>query len=120
MPHRIKKVIKAAWLILRNPWLLNKILEHDSTWKKYVEDKYKMPAGLPLIFSEDLFDDFNITIEPFSFLDGGSLPTDLALLKKLASMTDHCKYFEIGTWRGESVANVARVAGAMLYIKSPA
>lgn len=33
--------------------------------------------------------------------------TDLALLKSLASRIPHCKYFEIGTWRGESVINVA-------------
>jgi predicted O-methyltransferase YrrM len=35
------------------------------------------------------------------------LPTDLAILKLLASGFDECSYFEIGTWRGESVVNVA-------------
>ena len=36
--------------------------------------------------------------------------TDLALLKSLASRITHCTYFEIGTWRGESVSIVAPVA----------
>ena len=110
MLHKISKAFKAATHIVRNPWLLNYVLDSSEVRKKYIIKKYNMPAGFPVIYSEDLFDDFNVTIEPFSFLEGGSLPTDHALLKKLASLTSHCKYFEIGTWRGESVANVASVA----------
>jgi predicted O-methyltransferase YrrM len=51
--------------------------------------------------------DFSETLECFAFLDGGSLPTDIALLKSLSKQFERCKYFEIGTWRGESVVNVA-------------
>jgi len=69
-----------------------------------------MEKGFPVIMPRDLFGDFNETVSPFAFLDGGSLPTDLALLKKLARNIKDCSYFEIGTWRGESVANVATVA----------
>ncbi|MCH8331611.1 MAG: class I SAM-dependent methyltransferase, partial [Bacteroidetes bacterium] len=54
-----------------------------------------------------LFPNFSETIECFAFLDGSSLPTDIALLKSLSKRFEHCKYFEIGTWRGESVINVA-------------
>lgn len=72
--------------------------------------QYGLDQGLPVINPEELFGDFSETIEPFAFLDGGSLPTDLALLKKLARRIPDCNYFEIGTWRGESVANVASVA----------
>jgi predicted O-methyltransferase YrrM len=42
-----------------------------------------------------------------TFLDGGSLPTDMMLLAGLAEGVQGCTYFEIGTWRGESVAMVA-------------
>jgi predicted O-methyltransferase YrrM len=42
-----------------------------------------------------------------TFLDGGSLPTDMMLLAGLAEQIKDCRYFEIGTWRGESVATVA-------------
>jgi predicted O-methyltransferase YrrM len=38
------------------------------------------------------------------------LPTDIAVLRSLASWFSQCTYFEIGTWRGESIANVAAVA----------
>lgn len=49
-------------------------------------------------------------VEPFSFLDGTSLITDIVLLKSLARKFEKCNYLEIGSWRGESIANVASVA----------
>ena len=107
---KISKALRALSLIIRNPWLLNKVLEEDEYWKSEVGKKYSFQDGLPVIRAEELFGDFSETIEPFAFLDGGSLPTDLALLKKLARRFPHCSYFEIGTWRGESVANVASLA----------
>ena len=107
---RLSKSIKAICHIIRNPWLLNKILEEESIWKEKVTGKFNLPDGLPVVRPEDLFGDFTETVDPFAFLDGGSLPTDIALLKKLARRIPHCNYFEIGTWRGESVANVASVA----------
>lgn len=107
---RIFKSIKALGQIIRNPWLLNKILNDDRNWKHFAKKWPGMENGLPVIQPDELFGDFNETVEPFAFLDGGSLPTDLALLKKLARRIPDCNYFEIGTWRGESVANVAAVA----------
>jgi predicted O-methyltransferase YrrM len=52
-------------------------------------------------------------VKPFAFREGGSLPTDLALLRALARQISNCRYFEIGTWRGESAANVAEVAATV-------
>jgi predicted O-methyltransferase YrrM len=107
---KISKTINAFRLIIRNPWLLNKVLNEDENWRAKVDKNYGLESGLPVLHPNELFGDFTETIDPFAFLDGGSLPTDLALLKKLARSIPHCKYFEIGTWRGESVANVATVA----------
>jgi hypothetical protein len=56
------------------------------------------------------------TVSPYAFLEGGSTPIDLALLKALARRYDHCRYFEIGSWRGESVANVAAVAAECISL----
>ena len=107
---KISKAFRALSHLIHNPWLLNKVLEEEKYWKSEVVKKYGFQDGLPVIRAEELFGDFSETIDPFAFLDGGSLPTDLALLKKLARRFPHCSYFEIGTWRGESVANVAAVA----------
>ena len=102
--------MKATGLILRNPVLLNRVLSEPDVWKEYVIKNYEREKGLPVIQMDQVFDGEVYDVGPITFLDGGSLPTDLALLRGLASFCSECKYFEIGTWRGESVANMARVA----------
>ena len=108
---KIGKTLKALGLIIRKPILLNKVLSEPDVWKKYVIDKYNIPVGLSVVTLEQITGKSEFDLEPLTFLDGSSLPTDLALLTGLAAKVKNCSYFEIGTWRGESVANVARVAG---------
>lgn len=50
------------------------------------------------------------TVDPYTSLPGTSEPTDLALLQSICRRYKACHYLEIGSWRGESLANVARVA----------
>jgi len=107
---KLQKLLKATKLILQNPALLNKVLDAPEVKQNEVKQKYGMTEGLKTIQISDLLPNLNDTIEPFSFLDGGSTPLDLLLLKTLAKRYKECEYFEIGTWRGESVANVASVA----------
>lgn len=104
---KFKKIIRAIFEILKNPWLLNNVLSDDSVWNKHVIKKYNLKNGLPLVDINLVCPDFSETLECFAFLDGSSLPTDIALLKSLSKRFDKCRYFEIGTWRGESVINVA-------------
>ena len=108
--NKIGKFLKAIGLIAKQPSLLNNVLNDNDVWKKYVTKKYRKGPGLPVISIDDLFPDFQAELPVFAFLDGGSLPTDIALLRKLAESIKDCKYFEIGTWRGESVSNIADVA----------
>jgi len=101
------KALKALWWILRKPVLLNRVLGEEDRWCGYVEKKYRMPHGLPLVEMNRLIGDRGYELGPVTFLDGGSLPTDLMLLAGLAEGIRECSYFEIGTWLGESVATVA-------------
>ena len=107
---KIKKFFKAIILILLKPWLLNNVLNDTSEWRKYILNKYKKPDGFPVVDIVDILGDIDETIDPYAFLDGGSLPTDLVLLKNLVRSIEGCSYFEIGTWRGESIANIAPYA----------
>ncbi len=107
---KFNKLIKALLLIIKQPALLNKVLDDTDVNKKKVITKYNLPKGLKTIELTDLISDLAISIEPYCAMDGGSTPIDLALLKGLAKKKTDCYYFEIGTWRGESVANVASVA----------
>ncbi len=106
--NKFKKAIRGVFEIIKNPWLLNLVLEENTVWENKTLPNYQ--NGFPIIDLTTLFPDFSETLNTVSFLDGGSLPTDLALLKALCRKKSDSSYFEIGTWRGESVANVAEVA----------
>jgi predicted O-methyltransferase YrrM len=107
---KTRKLFKALSLIIQQPSLLNRVLDDADVNKKAVAEKHSLPDGLPAVDICDLLPGFDETVDPFCYLDGGSTPIDLALLKGLAKKFSDCEYFEIGTWRGESVANVASVA----------
>jgi predicted O-methyltransferase YrrM len=105
--NKIAKALKALWWILRKPVLLNRVLTDEDTWRNYVERKFRMPGGLPVVELSELIATGSYELGPMTYLDGGSLPTDLMLLAGLAEQIQDCNYFEIGTWRGESVATVS-------------
>jgi predicted O-methyltransferase YrrM len=108
--NKLSKLIRAFSLILKQPSLLNKVLDDSNVHQTAVIEKHGLSNGLAVININSLLPGFNETIDPFCYLDGGSTPIDLALLKGLARKKHDCEYFEIGTWRGESAANVASVA----------
>jgi len=107
---KLNKLISAVKEIIKQPSLLNLVLNENDLWQRKVAEKHQLPNGLPQIQLNDLFPGFSEKLESFSFTGGGSLPTDIALLKSLCRKFDNAKYFEIGTWRGESVRNVSDVA----------
>jgi len=117
--NKVTKLFKALLLIIKKPSLLNKILDDADVNKTEVINKYNLPLGLKTVELTDLIPNLNITIEPFSALDGGSHPLDIALLKGLAAAKTAYNYFEIGTWRGESVANIAKVAKQCVTLNLP-
>ena len=114
---RIFKGLKALGLLIKNPWRLNFILDQNEEWEKYVRKNFAKES-FPVIPLNSIINE-TIEVVPFAFLDGGSIPTDLALLKQLASDIPRCRYFEIGTWRGESVSNVAAVSDVCYSLNLP-
>jgi predicted O-methyltransferase YrrM len=82
----------------------------EEYYRRQVIERYGKPLGLPTVDLCELFPRFDETVEPYSWLEGGSLAIDLAVLKALARRYEDCHYLEIGAWRGESAANVASVA----------
>lgn len=104
---KIGKALKALWWILRKPALLNHVLTDEDSWQGYVEKKYHLSGGLPVVDMDQLIASRSVELGPMTLLDGGSLPSDMMLLAGLAEQIENCAYFEIGTWRGESVAAVS-------------
>ena len=116
---KLSKLFKVILLILKQPSLLNKVLDDDNVNKNEVVNKYNLPKGLTTVEITQLLPNLDITVEPYAALDGGSTPIDLALLKGLAASKPNCDYFEIGTWRGESVSNVACIAKNCVTLNLP-
>lgn len=105
---KFKKLISVFVDILKQPSLLNIINDRNENWKKKIKLKHpNYSNGFPILPIDKLSQDKELEVHPYSFLDGGSLPTDLGLLKLLAKQYNAKNYFEIGTWRGESAANIA-------------
>ncbi len=117
---KISKAIGILKTLITNPKSILTVLEHEDNFQKLIQKKHPgFSSGLPVLDILDLFPGMNETVSPYSFLDGTSLPSDLALLKMLARKFSDCMYLEIGTWRGESVANVASVAKECVTINLP-
>lgn len=105
--NKLRKAFTAIREILKNPYLLNHVIDEELYWKKKVMKKHGFRYGLPQITITDLLGEFQEKVFPYAFLDGSSSPLDLVLLKGLVRKFGVKDYFEIGTWRGESAANVA-------------
>jgi predicted O-methyltransferase YrrM len=103
---KISKAFKAFGLILKKPFLLNLLIDSEDEKQDYVAQKYGLPEGLPTADISEFIDESE-EILPYSFLEGSSLPTDFALLRSICRKNHAEDYLEIGTWRGESVANIA-------------
>jgi predicted O-methyltransferase YrrM len=81
---------------------------------------FRQSPGLPQVDLLDVLSTVDETITPYTCLEGQASPADISLLKGLARRMPNCRYLEIGSWRGESVANVASVAAECVAISLPA
>lgn len=106
----IKKGFKALGLVCRHPYLLNAVVNDEGVRHEEVVKRYGLQDGLPVVEIQRLFPDFSERVSPYAYLSGATMPIDLALLRMLARRQGVRDYFEIGTWRGESAANMAAVA----------
>ncbi|QNM84266.1 class I SAM-dependent methyltransferase [Polaribacter pectinis] len=108
--NKIQKIFKTLKLVLKQPSLINLIIDSDERWNGFIQKKHPLKTQLPTIDFKDLLPNSDYSLNTFSFLGGGSLPTDIMLLAGVCKQIQDCSYFEIGTWRGESVINVSENA----------
>jgi predicted O-methyltransferase YrrM len=87
-----------------------------ASMKEAMASYFRRVQPLPHVDLLDLLPGLDETITPYTYLEGQALPTDIALLKGLARRMPNCRYLEIGSCRGESMANVASVAAQCVAI----
>ena len=108
--EKVSKFFKIIQTLICKPNSLLRVLNTDDIYRKKVSNKFSsFSNGFPVVDIVDLFPDLNETIH-HGFLEGTSFPLDMVLLKKCAQRFTDCVFLEIGTWRGESVANVSPFA----------
>lgn len=111
--NRLGLIFPLLRILFTKPSVILKALYHvviNTNRRDHVINKYKMPNGLPQLDILDLLPGLNESIDNYTNLAGTSFPIDMVILKQLAKKFTDCDYFEIGTWRGESISNVATVA----------
>ncbi|MEN9972099.1 MAG: hypothetical protein RIS20_446 [Bacteroidota bacterium] len=104
--NKFSKLVKAFFLILQKPYLLNNVLKDELVFKADFQRAFPS-TSFKQIRLVDLMDTDEVQITPYAFLSGSSLATDFALLQLVCRKYQVKDYLEIGTWRGESAANVA-------------
>ena len=104
--QRLKAISKIIIKLAKYPASIFLILKDETEYKSYLQKKYGK-TQFPTVDINQFFVDGKAEINHYTFLDGSSLATDLALLKSIAASYPDCEYMEIGTWRGESILNVA-------------
>ena len=106
----MKKADKLKLLLSHPLKILNVGLNlyKEESYRSKIKSDFNLEQ-LPTIDICDLLQDFNESVNNYTFLDGTSLLSDIMLLKSLARRFDNCAYLEIGSWRGESISNVYEV-----------
>ena len=84
--------------------------------RSIVQHNHKLPKGFPTVDFSTLFPDFQEEVINYTYLDGTSRLIDLAVLRAICRKYEDCEYMEIGSWRGESLSNVAQVASKVVSI----
>ncbi|MEI7596680.1 MAG: class I SAM-dependent methyltransferase [Bacteroidota bacterium] len=117
--NKITKIFSAINNLIHQPSLINLIIDDESKFKRRINKKYPNQNGLPVIGIENFLNQDGLKITPYAFLEGGSLITDMALLKSLCLKYKVKDYLEFGTWRGESVAVVSSVVENCTTVNLP-
>ncbi|MFT6866553.1 MAG: hypothetical protein ACJA08_001384 [Cyclobacteriaceae bacterium] len=86
--------------------LLNYTKEADR--RRHFQKQYGKSV-LPFVDINQLVE-IDAEIDNYTYLDGTSRVIDIALLMSLCKLYENCNYLEIGSWRGESLMNVSKVA----------
>lgn len=73
MFKKASKLFKALSLIIRQPALLNHVLNDHAVWQKYVDKNHNMEQGLPVVELNTLFPGFEAQVPVLAFLDGSSV-----------------------------------------------
>ena len=116
---KFKLLLPFLRTLFSKPQIILKALYHaivNEDRKEYVTKQYNLYNGLYELDLFEVFPEFAGEVDCFTHLYGTSLPIDFIILKKLAARFTDCDYLEIGSWRGESLANLSPVCKSCVSV----
>jgi predicted O-methyltransferase YrrM len=113
--QRINSIYRIFTKIIKKPSSIFLVLKDETEYEDYLQKKYGKVQFQTADINQFIING-KAQIDYYTFLSGSSYVTDLALLKSVAKSIPNCEYLEIGTWRGESIMNVADVAANCISI----
>ncbi len=96
--------------LIARPKSIFLVLKDESEYEDHLKKKYGK-THFPTV-DINYFIHGREEVNHYTFLEGGSWITDLALLKSIGAKYKNPDYLEIGSWRGESIANIADLEGS--------
>ncbi len=102
----LSRLVRAAGAVFRRPRHFFRVCEQEAKTLHWAK-RFAALAPIPEIKLTDLVERPEIALETITFRAGGSSIPDYLLLTGLCQRYPDCNYFEIGTFLGESIANVA-------------
>ncbi len=109
--EKVNTVVSLIKRLLSNPKSIFLVFKDEDYYQKQLQKKYGQ-TQFPTVDVAQFIQPQGHTLDYLCMLDGSSTIVDLLLLKNLALTFEHCDYLEIGSWRGESIMNVADVKTA--------
>ena len=109
--RRTEAILPFLKLAASDPRGLLKLLMNytkETHRKRYFQKTYGIP-GLPFVDIAELVR-IDETVDNYTYLDGTSRTIELAFLMALCRECTECAYLKIGSFRGESLYNVSKIA----------
>lgn len=114
---RIDKIKRVISTLVRRPRSITRVINWEEEMQRYVFDKYDFPIGFPvkdiLSLASQISD---VKVVPYTFSYGSALSIEIAMLKALAKEKEKCRFLEIGTYRGETAANLAEYCESVVTV----
>lgn len=108
------KIILAT--LINNPKSISRIIDIDEYYKNHIIKKYGFKMLLPAVDIENIVEDLESIVFPFTSFCIGSGAITISLLITLAAKKPNCRFLEIGTYLGYTTASVAKVAKECITI----
>ncbi len=81
---KLQKAWEVVTTLIKNPQAISQVLKDEELGRKQVQEVHGLAQGLPTVDLLDLFPNFEVTVDPYSFLEGTSTILDIALLNAFA------------------------------------